>query len=558
MLGMQTVSTISNKANGGDAVTALYCRLSRDDDLSGDSNSIVNQKQILGEYAKRQGFHNCRFYVDDGYSGTNFERPDFQRMIADIESGEVKTVIVKDMSRFGRNYIMVGYYTEILFPNAKIHFIAVNDSVDSECEADNEFTPFRNIINEWYARDTSKKVKAVLRAKGTSGKHLSAVPPYGYMKDPNDKKKWIIDEDAAKVVKEIYRLFLEGKGVKEIAKILTANHIDTPQTHNEKLGLPIRSRSECPTIWNPTTVYQILDKEDYTGCTVNFKTKKLSYKSKEQINVPRDQWVIFENTQEAIIDKETFELVRRMRDKCRRVSPNKITIKTAGQPRKPKNMFVGKVFCADCGSQMNIHHNSYNKECNYLVCATYRKKKKGECTSHRIRLDALEQIVLNDLRKISAYVAWHENEFVERYLNCSQKEKLRLTAAAKAEVSKAYVRQEELNAILRKLYEDNALGRITDDRYDELAASYENERKRLKERVSTLEASINSVAEDNANLERFISTLKYYINLEELTPEILHSFVDRIEVGEKVRNGKSKTQAVKIIYNFIGAVDITK
>lgn len=366
------------------------------------------------------------------------------------------------------------------------------------------------------------------------------------------------------VMGRVYEYFLsnfalqEGKGVKEIAKILTANHIDTPQTHNEKLGLPIRSRSECPTIWNPTTVYQILDKEDYTGCTVNFKTKKLSYKSKEQINVPRDQWVIFENTQEAIIDKETFELVRRMRDKCRRVSPNKITIKTAGQPRKLKNMFVGKVFCADCGSQMNIHHNSYNKECNYLVCTTYRKKKKGECTSHRIRLDALEQIVLNDLRKISAYVAWHENEFVERYLNCSQKEKLRLTAAAKAEVSKAYVRQEELNAILRKLYEDNALGRITDDRYDELAASYENERKRLKERVSTLEASINSVAEDNANLERFISTLKYYINLEELTPEILHSFVDRIEVGEKVRNGKSKTQAVKIIYNFIGAVDITK
>ncbi|MBD5131495.1 MAG: recombinase family protein [Clostridiales bacterium] len=558
MLGMQTVSTIKNKANGGDAVTALYCRLSRDDDLSGDSNSIVNQKQILGEYAKRQGFHNCRFYVDDGYSGTNFERPDFQRMIADIESGEVKTVIVKDMSRFGRNYIMVGYYTEILFPNAKIRFIAVNDSVDSECEADNEFTPFRNIINEWYARDTSKKVKAVLRAKGTSGKHLSAVPPYGYMKDPNDKTKWIIDEEAAKVVKEIYRLFLEGKGVKEIAKILTANHIDTPQTHNEKCGLPIRSRSEYPTMWNSTTVYQILDKEDYTGCTVNFKTKKLSYKSKEQINMPRDQWVIFENTQEAIIDKETFELVRRMRDKCRRVSPNTITVKTAGQPRKPKNMFVGKVFCTDCGSQMNIHHNSYNKERNYLVCTTYRKKKKGECTSHRIRLDALEQIVLNDLRKISAYVAWHENEFVERYLNCSQKEKLRLTAAAKAEVSKAYVRQAELNAILRKLYEDNALGRITDDSYDELAASYENERRQLKERVATLEASINSVAEDNANLERFISTLKYYINLEELTPEILHSFVDRIEVGEKVRNGKSKTQVVKIIYNFIGAVDIPK
>jgi len=545
MLGMQTVSTIKNNENGGDAITALYCRLSRDDELSGDSNSIVNQKQILGDYAKRHGFYNCRFYVDDGYSWTNFERPDFQRMLADIESGEVKTVIVKDMSRFGRNYIMVGYYTEILFPKAKIRFIAVNDSVDSECEADSDFTPFRNIINEWYAKDTSKKVRAVLRAKGNSGKHLSAVPPYGYMKDPNDKTKWIVDEEAAKVVKEIFRLFLEGNGVKVIAKILTANNVDTPHIHNIKCGLPVRSKSECPMIWNPTTVYQILDKYDYTGCTVNFKTKKVSYKSKEQINIPRDQWVIFENTQEPIIDKETFEIVRRMRDKCRRVSPNKVTIKTAGQPRKPKNMFVGKVFCADCGGKMNIHHNSYNKEHNYLICKTYRKKKKSECTSHRIRLDALEQIVLNDLRKISAYVAWHENEFVERYLNCSQKEKMKLTANAKVEVSKALSRQEELNAILRKLYEDNALGRITDERYDTLAASYESEQKQLKERVAALEESIKSVVEENANLEKFISMLKYYINLKELTPEILHSFVDRIEVGEKVRYGKTKSQTVK-------------
>lgn len=248
---------------------------------------------------------------------------------------------------------------------------AVNDSVDSESETDSDFTPFRNIINEWYAKDTSKKVRAVLRAKGYASKHLSAVPPYGYMKDPNDKTKWIVDEEAAKVVKEIFRLFLEGNGV------------------------------------NPTTVYQILDKYDYTGCTVNFKTKKISYKSKEQINIPRDQWVIFENTQEPIIDKETFELVRRMRDKCRRVNPNKVTIRTVGQPRKPKNMFVGKVFCADCGGKMNLHHNSYNKERNYLVCSIYRKKQ-GECSAHRIRIDALEQIVLNDLRKISAYVAWHE------------------------------------------------------------------------------------------------------------------------------------------------------
>lgn len=362
MLGMQTVSNIRQKrTNGGDAITALYSCLSRDDENEGDSNSIVNQKQILVEYAKWHGFHNCRFYVDDGYSGTNFERPDFQRMLKDIESGQVNTVIVKDMSRFGRNFIMVGYYTEIMFPNAKVRFIAVNDSVDSACDADNEFTPFRNIINEWYARDTSKKVRAVLRAKGTSGKHLSAVPPYGYRKDENDRTKWVVDEEAAEVVKEIYRLFVEGHGAKEIAKLLTERHVDTPQIHYMKNGLPVRSKSEYPTIWNPTTVYQILSRYDYTGCTVNFKTRKPSYKSKEQINLPREQWVVFENTQEAIIDKDTFELVQRMRDRCRRVKQKETTIKTAGQPRKPRNMFVGKAFCADCGGKMNLHYNSRDK-----------------------------------------------------------------------------------------------------------------------------------------------------------------------------------------------------
>lgn len=513
MLEMQTVSTIKKKkSNGGDEITALYCRLSRDDDLDGDSNSIINQKRILEDYAKRNGFHNCKFYVDDGYSGTNFNRPDFQRMLKDIESGLVGTVIVKDMSRFGRNYIMVGYYTEIVFPNAKIRFIAVNDNVDSACDADNEFTPFRNIINEWYARDTSKKVKAVLRAKGMSGKHLSGVPPYGYMKDPDDKTKWVIDEEAAKVVKKIYRLFVDGKGAKEIAKILTDNHIDTPKMHNEKLGLPVRSKGEHSTIWNPTTVYQILGRREYTGCTANFKTKKPSYKSKEQFNIPQNQWVVFEDTQEAIIDKDTFEIAQRMRDKCRRVNQNTYTVKVAGEPRKPKNMFVGKVFCADCGAKMNIHQNVAGDEKSYLICTTYRKSGKDTCSSHRIRLNALEQLVLTDLRKVSAYVAEHENEFVERYMKGAQKEKSKLTAMAKAELNKAYLRQNELNAILRKLYEDNALGRITDEKYDMLASSYESEQSQLKEDIQAMETQANTVAEDNAKMEKFLNTLRYYIH----------------------------------------------
>ncbi|MBQ4443939.1 MAG: recombinase family protein [Clostridia bacterium] len=557
MLEMQMATKIKkNRINGGDSVTALYCRLSRDDELTGDSNSITHQKEILGEYARKHGFHNYRYYVDDGYSGTNFDRPDFQRMLSDIESGEVGTVIVKDMSRFGRNYIMVGYFTEILFPTAKIRFIAVNDQVDSDCEADNEFTPFRNIINEWYAKDTSKKVRAVLHAKGMSGKHLSAVPPYGYMKDPNDKTKWILDKEAAEVVKEVFRLFVEGKGAKEIATILTERGIDTPLIHYQKMGFPLRMRSNDPTVWTGPTIYQMLGKIDYTGCTANFKTKKPSYKSKEQVFFPMEQWVIFENTQEAIIDKETFELVQKMREKSRRVKP----VLKPGEPIPVKhrvpNKYIGKVFCADCGAKLVIHHSTHSHDQDSLCCSSYRKKKQNMCTAHRIRIDLLEKIILNDLRKVSAYVSNHEQEFIENYLNCSQKEKLKLTSQAKTELTKANARKTELDLIIRKLYEDCALGRITQERYDQLAGSYEKEQAAIVERIAALEKSINDVAQDNEDLENFIRMMRYYIDVEELTPEILFSFIDRIEIGEKEKYSRKGDRTIKIIYNFVGAIDI--
>ena len=557
MLEMQMATKIKkNRINGGDSVTALYCRLSRDDELTGDSNSITHQKEILGEYARKHGFHNYRFYVDDGYSGTNFDRPDFQRMLSDIESGEVGTVIVKDMSRFGRNYIMVGYFTEILFPTAKIRFIAVNDQVDSDCEADNEFTPFRNIINEWYAKDTSKKVRAVIHAKGMSGKHLSAVPPYGYIKDPNDKTKWLVDEEAAEVVKEVFRLFVEGTGAKVIANILTKRGVDTPLIHYQKMGLPVRTKSDAPTIWSGATIYQILGKVEYTGCTANFKTKKPSYKSKDQVFYPREQWVIFENTQEAIVDKETFELVQKMKDNCRRVKP----VVKPGEPLPVKhripNKFIGKVFCADCGARMVVHHGSERNVNDYLMCSASRKKTKGICSSHRILISELEEVILRDLRRISGYVSHHEKEFIENYLNCSQKEKLRLTAQAKTELTKANGRKNELDLIIRKLYEDCALGRITQERYDQLAGSYEKEQAAIVERIAALEKSINDVAQNNEDLENFIRMMRYYIDVEELTPEILFSFIDRIEIGEKERYSRKGNRTIKIIYNFVGAIDI--
>lgn len=550
----QTAMNKTIKATGGKNITALYCRLSRDDDLGGESNSIVHQKEILESYARKNGFTNCRFYVDDGYSGTNFERPDFKRMMSDIENGEIGSVMVKDMSRFGRNYIMVGYYTEILFPNAQIRFIAVNDGVDSNCDYDNEFTPFRNIINEWYARDTSKKVKAVIRAKGIAGKHLTAVPPYGYVKNPNDKTKWIVDEDAAQVVRRIYRLFLDGKGTKEIAKILTDEKIDTPLIHYVKCGLPVRTKSDCANVWNSSTVYRILGCYEYTGCTVNFKTSKPSYKSKKQKFNSSSEWVIFENTQEKIIDKETFEMVQKMRESRRAQAKPKAEKRADGKIayKKRENQYMGKAYCADCGAKMVLSTNGRD---DYLICSTYRKKVKGQCTSHGIRIDTLDKLLSADLKKICSYAKKHENEFIERYLNCSQKEKIRVTASAKTALQKARVRNDELNTIIRRLYEDKALGKITDEQYEIFIDDYITEQKNVKVTISNLERRLSEVREDEENLENFIRLLRRYTQFGEITREIIYAFVDRIEIYEKEKYSR-KGQRIKIVYNFVGAVDI--
>lgn len=558
MLNMQTALNKKKNVNGGDrTVTALYCRLSRDDELTGESNSITHQKEILEDYARKHGFTSCRFYVDDGFSGTNFDRPDFQRMMTDIQNGEVGTVIVKDMSRFGRNYIMVGYYTEILFPNAKVRFIAVSDGVDSISDYDNEFTPFRNIINEWYARDTSKKVKAVIRAKGMAGKHLTAVPPYGYIKDPNDKTKWIVDTEAAEAVKRVYEMYLSGMVASQIAKALTADGVDTPLVHSMKCGLPVRTRSGYPEVWNNTMIYRILGCYDYTGCTVNFKTSKPSYKSTMQVFLDRDKWVIFENTQEPIISKETFELVQEIR-KSRRVVPQvkdgSVKEKIKYRPRN-LNKYIGKAFCADCGAKMVYSCSNRKDGREYLVCANYRKRKKSSCSRHGIRIAALDEIILTDLRKICAYVKRHEKKFIEHYLDCSQKEKLKITASAQAALQKANMRNVELNTIMRKLYEDKALGKITDEQYDVFADSYITEQKNLKTKIAEIEMRLSEVKTESDNLTNFISLMKKYTEFKELTQEILYSFVDRIEIGEKEKFSHN-TQKIKIIYNFIGAVDI--
>ncbi|MDR1939646.1 MAG: recombinase family protein [Clostridiales bacterium] len=554
MLENQTVKrNNTNQYYGGEKITALYCRLSRDDDQTGDSNSIVHQKEILEQYAKRQGFTNISFYVDDGFSGTNFDRPDFQRMLKDIDSGAVGTVIVKDMSRFGRNYIMVGYYTEMLFEQAGIRFIAVNDGVDNERDND-EFTPFRNIINEWYARDTSKKVKAVLKAKGNAGKHLSAVPPYGYIKGPNDKTKWIVDEEAAAVVKEIYKLFLGGNTIKHIAVTLTERGIDTPTVHFEKLGLPVRSKSRDRKIWKWITVRNILMQEMYTGCTVNFKTSKKSYKSKEQVFLPREDWVIFENTQETLIDKDTFAIVQKI-----------VTIRRRPKREdKAENIFAGLVFCADCGKKMYYNRRSVGTNNEGFVCSSH--KKEIGCSMHHITLSSLSEVILNDLRRVCQSVRERKDEFIEAYREDSARKNNRLQGASKNELKRIENRCVEIDEIIRKLYEDNVHERITDERFDILSKGYEAEKTELKQKAKLIQVNLQVANQDDENLANFMRLVKRYTEISELNVEILNAFIDKIIVGEtkkeiihvtkKGRKTIKRSREIRIIYKFVGAVTL--
>lgn len=544
MSGIQIAKTNNNKTYyGGEKITALYGRLSRDDELVGDSNSIVHQKEMLAKYAKEHGFTNTAFYIDDGFSGTNFNRPDFQRMMSDAEEGKIATIIVKDMSRFGRDYIMVGYYTEIYFPNSDIRFIAINDQVDTVSATDNDFTPFKNIMNEWYAKDTSKKIKAVLKTKGNSGKHLSTLPPFGYKKDPNDKEKWIVDEEAASTVKEIFDLYIGGLKINDIAKRLTEEGKETPQLYAMKRGLKYRGRSPYPEIWNNSTIRYILVQMAYTGCTVNFQTYRKSFKSKKMAFHPKDEWKIFEDTQPAIIDRQTFDTVQKMREHKR------VYIKS-----NETNMFSGLLYCADCGGLLTIQRYKKNHDYDHFYCSTYRKKKKGLCTPHRIRVKDLKEVILQDLRKICEYVVFHEKEFIENYLKSTTVEQQKAQAKAQSELSKTTARIEEINGIIRKLYEDNVKGKMTDERFDFLAKSYETEQTELRAKTEELKKIIAATEQDNDNLKKFLKIVEHYLCIEELTPEILHSFIDKIYIDEaEIFDGK-KMQGVRIVYNFVGAI----
>ena len=529
-----------------EGITALYERLSQEDKLEGESNSIANQKKILERYCREHGITAYRHYdEDDGYSGTNFNRPGFQRMLADIKAGKIKRVIVKDMSRFGRDYLQVGFYTDMLFPDFGVHFIAVNDGVDST-RGENEFTAIRNVFNEMYARDTSKKIRATWQSKGKSGEHLTTIPPYGYMKDPDNKKKWIIDEEAAAVVQQIFALCVSGMGPTQIAKWLEKHEIYNPTAYSQAKGRPVTNKPTAnPYKWTNETVSRTLERIEYLGHTVNFKTRKQSYKSKKKLWNDPSEWVIFENTQPPIVEESVFLIVQNIRRSRRR-------------PTKMGDMgiFSGLLYCAECGGKMyQCRATNFTEEQKYFICSTYRKGK-DLCTTHSIKNVVLHEIVLRNLREAIEYVTQYEAEFIQEAADSRLRERDAEFSRKRETLSRAESRIAELDNLFKHLYEDNVTGKLSDERFIKMSRDYELEQENLKSMAEVLREEIKQQEKQKTNVKAFISVVKKYTDMQELDASILREFIDRIEVSHTDK--KSKTREITSVYNFIGAFDFER
>ena len=529
--------------NYPDNITALYARLSQEDALDGESNSIANQKKILLKYATDNSFPNPTFFIDDGVSGVTFDRPGWNEMIRLVEAGKVKTVIVKDMSRMGRDYLKVGYYTESFFSERDIRYIAINDGVDSD-KGDNDFTPFRNLFNDFYARDTSKKIRAVMRAKGNAGEHLCTNPPYGYMKDPADKKKWIVDEEAAKIVKRIFDLCIAGKGPMQIAKLLTAQHVLTVKAHYaQRDGKPL---PEKPYQWSPKSVAGILERPEYTGCTVNFKTYSKSHKLKKRLhNAPENQR-IFSNTQPAIIDEQVFARVQELRENKRRPA----------KQAERQGLFSGLLYCADCGSKLHFatgKNMTPQQDC--YRCSRY-KSNTGDCTMHFIREETLKQFVLQRIFDVTALffddaMAFEEAAKKQRFQEAEKEAKRR-----KREISQAEKRIVELDRIFKRIYEDDISGAISHERFLKLSADYEAEQKELTEQVKAWRDAVETFEQDQADFASFAAIVRKYVGIRELTPTIVNEFVKKIIVHAPDKSSGHRRQKVELVWNFIGEVNL--
>lgn len=524
-------------------ITALYCRLSRDDDNEGDSNSIQHQKFMLEKYAKEQGHLPYRFFVDDGYSGTSFNRPGFQKMLREIEAGNVGTVIVKDMSRFGRNYLEVGMYTEIIFPDRDVRFIAINNGVDSDSQQDNDFTPFLNIINEWYAKDTSKKIRAVFRSKGMSGQRLGTHAPYGYLK--GEDGKLVVDQETAPVVRFIFRLCAEGNGPGKIARMLRERQIVTPGTLAfQRTGYARNYDPERPCFWNESTIANILEHKEYLGHTVNFKTTRKSFKSKKTIENPEDKQVVFENTHEAIVDRETWDAAQKVRQQRKR--PTKMG---------DMGLFSGLLYCADCGHTLHLNRTkSWAREMDNYTCGTY-KQKKGLCTAHYIRVSVLEALVLENIRKVIALAKVDENELLQQIIENKTEEQQKAQAKAKQQLVRQERRMGEIDGIIKRLYEDNVAGKLTDKRFAKLSGDYEWEQGQLTASTAELRRTVEASREQEANAKQFLKLAKGYIEPDTLTPAMLHALVDKIIVHAPDKSTGHRRQQIDIYYNFVGKFD---
>ncbi len=539
----------SKKKKDNIGITALYCRLSRDDGAEGDSNSVANQKRMLTKYAKENGFGNTRFYVDDGYTGTNFNRPGFQQMLEDIEMGYVSTIIVKDMSRLGRDYLQVGYYTDTYFPDRNIRFIAVNDCVDSN-DGENELAPFRNVMNEMYARDISRKVRSSHRLRGNAGEPLSQ-PPYGYVKSPENKKKWIVDAEAAQVVQDIFRMCLEGKGNETIARILQEHKVLIPMAYWQSKGLPRGGKKTQPNPykWGKTTVAKILAQQEYCGDVINFKTYSKSFKNKARMPNPEENWAVFKNVHEPIIDRETFEAVQKLISKTKRRAPKK--------ENAEKNMFCDLLYCADCGSKLWSHVNTVNKNIQYFSCSNYKTDTRGTCeTRHYIRADAIEQVVMLELRRMAQFLQDDEEAFAELLAQKTNKDILKEQKYLEEELCKSISRNKKVSGFYEKLYEDNVSGKVSDEWFMQLSHKYEVERMELKAKIAELRKRISNIGTMQQNKENFINAIRRFMEMKKLTAPLLRELIDKITVYETEGVGKNRSQRVMIHYKFVGYIEI--
>lgn len=530
-------------------ITALYCRLSRDDGTESESNSIGNQKKLLSQKAKEMGLTDTKYYVDNGYTGTNFNRPGFQQLIDDIEIGLVSAVMVKDLSRLGRDYVSVGNYTDSYFPEHNIRFIAVNDAIDSD-EGESEIAPFKNILNEMYARDISKKIRSSHRLRGSMGEPLSQ-PPYGYMKSPENKKKWIIDPEAATVVKSIFKMCLDGKGNETIARELQENEVLIPMAYWRSKGLNRggKKTQTNPYKWCKTTVQKILSQQEYCGDIINFKTYSKSFKNKTRYENSKENWAVFKNVNEPIIDRETFETVQKFISKTKRRAPKK--------ENGERSIFNGLIYCGDCHSKMRYHTSTSNKEIHYFTCSDNKVDYRGNCPGrHYVRADALEEVVKLELRRLVEMLEIDESYFAQLLLRKNDEEREKDKKFLESELQKAIARSGTVSQLYEKLYEDNVIGKVSDEWFVELSHKYEKERMDLKAKIADTRHKIEELKNTNSEYGKFISAIRRFMQMDNLTSPLLRELIDHIDIFETEGTGKSRTQRIVIYYRFIGYIEL--